>query len=189
MNKFNNGKIYKITNDVNDECYIGSTCNTLTYRWSMHKVHYQSPKYQEIKVYKFMSDIGIEHFKIELVEEYPCETKEQILQREGYFINLFGTLNKNSAGTCFNPKEWSKKYRDTHKQEIIEYREANKEAQKNKNKEYYERNREKHLLKMCQKVMCECGKSVQRNKLKGHQQTKLHNKRLNLSQEPLNTEP
>ena len=31
------GKIYKITNDYNDDVYVGSTCDTLIKRFSVHK--------------------------------------------------------------------------------------------------------------------------------------------------------
>ena len=31
---FSQGKIYKITNDYNDDIYVGSTCDTLVKRFS-----------------------------------------------------------------------------------------------------------------------------------------------------------
>jgi len=34
---YSKGKIYKITNDFNDEIYVGSTCDTLVKRFSNHK--------------------------------------------------------------------------------------------------------------------------------------------------------
>ena len=37
MRNFENGKIYKITNDFNDSIYIGSTCDTLDKRMIRHK--------------------------------------------------------------------------------------------------------------------------------------------------------
>jgi predicted GIY-YIG superfamily endonuclease len=37
---FNKGKIYKITNDYNDDIYIGSTCDTLNRRFSNHKARF-----------------------------------------------------------------------------------------------------------------------------------------------------
>jgi len=179
MNKFNNGKIYKIVNDINDECYIGSTCNSLVWRWNMHKTYAKCSELAKTKFYKYINEIGIEHFKIELFEEYPCENKEQLLKREGYFINLYGTLNHNSAGNNnFNIKEWNKQYREQHKEEIKLYRDNNKEIQKEYNKQYYEKNREKHIKKMCEKTLCACGKYVQYGKQKRHQQTKLHEKLL-----------
>ena len=37
MPDYSKGKIYKITNDLNDDVYIGSTCDTLSRRFSNHK--------------------------------------------------------------------------------------------------------------------------------------------------------
>ena len=37
MPDFKKGKIYKITNDYNDDVYVGSTCDTLIKRFSYHK--------------------------------------------------------------------------------------------------------------------------------------------------------
>ena len=35
-NRYNNGKIYQITNNLNDMVYIGSTCLPLRKRWYNH---------------------------------------------------------------------------------------------------------------------------------------------------------
>ena len=35
--EYSQGKIYKITNDYNDDIYIGSTCDSLAKRFSTHK--------------------------------------------------------------------------------------------------------------------------------------------------------
>ncbi len=34
---FSKGKIYKVTNDYNNDIYIGSTCDTLKSRFRKHK--------------------------------------------------------------------------------------------------------------------------------------------------------
>ncbi len=34
---YSQAKIYKITNDYNDDVYVGSTCDTLVKRFSYHK--------------------------------------------------------------------------------------------------------------------------------------------------------
>ena len=36
-NRYTNGKIYQITNNLNDMIYIGSTCLPLRKRWYNHK--------------------------------------------------------------------------------------------------------------------------------------------------------
>lgn len=35
-----------------------------------------------------MREIGFEHFKIELVERYPCNSKEELNIREQYYLDL-----------------------------------------------------------------------------------------------------
>ena len=47
---YSNGKIYKITNDFNDDVYVVSTCDTLVKRFSHHKTCINSEK---IKVEKY----------------------------------------------------------------------------------------------------------------------------------------
>ena len=46
---FNKGKIYKITNNYNDEVYIGSTCDTLNRRLTNHKRSSKTEKKQTEK--------------------------------------------------------------------------------------------------------------------------------------------
>ena len=95
---FNKSKIYKITNDYNDEIYIGSTCNTLIKRFINHKSDSKKEHCKNKQIYKLMNQIGFERFRIELIEEYVCQDKYQLRQREGHFIREIGTLNKNIAG-------------------------------------------------------------------------------------------
>ena len=41
---------------------------------------------------------GFDNFYIELIENYPCECKEEMAAREGYWIRQIGTLNATVAG-------------------------------------------------------------------------------------------
>ena len=40
-NKYANGKIYKITNNINNECYVGSTIKELRIRMFAHIANYK----------------------------------------------------------------------------------------------------------------------------------------------------
>ena len=55
---FSKGKIYKITNDYNDDVYVGSTCDTLGRRFSSHKAKSKQVKSNSIKLYKLINEIG-----------------------------------------------------------------------------------------------------------------------------------
>ena len=112
---FNKGKIYKITNDYNDEVYVGSTCDTLNRRFNNHKARYKNDKIKNRSIYKLMNEIGFERFRIELIEEYQCTDKYELRQKEGHFIREIGTLNKIIAGRT------KKEHRQENKERIQEY--------------------------------------------------------------------
>ncbi len=67
---FNKGKIYKITNDFNDEVYVGSTCDTLNRRFTKHKSDSKKKEQQNRPLWKLMTEIGFERFRIELIEYF-----------------------------------------------------------------------------------------------------------------------
>ena len=46
------------------------------------------------KFYTYMNEMGIENFEIQLVEDYPCESKEELRRREDEVIQEIGTLNE-----------------------------------------------------------------------------------------------
>jgi hypothetical protein len=96
MNRYHNGKIYKLVNTVDDRIYIGSTATELSKRLYKHKI--DSRKTPERKVYKELNTIGWEHVRIIQIEVFRCETKQELLTREQHFIDLLKPdLNKNSA--------------------------------------------------------------------------------------------
>lgn len=79
QNKYARGKIYKIVNDVNEHIYIGSTCQTLKDRFQSHK---ESAKFAMSKLYKSMREIGVEHFRMELIQNFPCESRDELNCKE-----------------------------------------------------------------------------------------------------------
>ena len=70
---YSKGKIYKIWNDVDDRIYIGSTCQTLAQRMGEHRRMINCKSKMNCKIYQVMREIGVERFKIELIEECKCE--------------------------------------------------------------------------------------------------------------------
>ena len=160
---FSKGKIYKITNDYNNGVYIGSTCDTLARRFTGHKSKYQLEKNKNRNLYQLMNEIGFNRFRIELIEEYPCDDKYQLRQREGYFIREMGTLNQVIAGRK------SKEYYQDNKEDFKERSkiQEQKETQKETRKSYRE--------EVCKKLMiCECGCEITRHSLSRHLKTKKH---------------
>ena len=133
---YQNGKIYKLVNDVDDLLYVGSTCNALHKRFGEHKSCARRQIKGKGKIYQYMNNIGIDHFRIILVENYPCNSKNELNAREDYWINqLKPQLNSYRA---FLTLEEKKEKKDKIKQCY------DKDKNKNKNKEYYDKNKEKN---------------------------------------------
>ncbi len=164
------GKIYKITNDYNDDVYVGSTCDTLVKRFSSHKSHINCVRVVNIPLYVLMREIGTDRFRIELIENYPCEDKYQLRQREGYFIRQFGNLNRQIAGRT--KKENKEDNKEKLKEKTLEYRKENREQILEKQRNYYC----SKIEDLKQKVMCECGCEITRYSINNHKNTKRHKK-------------
>ena len=56
---YNNAKIYQVLNSVNDEVYVGSTCQALSKRMHQHKYYCHKKDYE---FYKLMRDTGEDNF-------------------------------------------------------------------------------------------------------------------------------
>lgn len=137
-NKYQRGKIYKIVDNGYNMCYYGSTVKLLCQRIGNHRSLFRKNK-NKCEVSKLFDTYGLENCKIELVENYPCNSKEELLKREGFYIKNNDCINKIIAGRT--PKE----YREDHKDDIKKYREDNKENLKEQGKEYYKNHKDKKL--------------------------------------------
>ena len=177
---FKNGKIYKITNDYNDDVYIGSTCDRLVKRFAAHKADAQKEKCKNRPLYKLINEIGFQRFRIQLIEDFPCNDKYELRQREGYYIReLSKNLNKNIAGRT--EQETKKEYRDNNKEKIKEYYEKNKEKILETKKEY-----QKKYNKL--EFNCVCGSCFTKGKLSRHEKSKKHINYINNSSSNVTTE-
>ena len=77
---YKNGKTYKLISDETDFIYVGSTTQQLSKRLYEHKR--DSKKGCKSKVYETMRDVGIDTFRIVLINEFPCENKEHLCKEE-----------------------------------------------------------------------------------------------------------
>lgn len=82
--------IYKITNKVNNNSYIGLSKN-IEKRWSDHKGHMNGSRQDCIDkvLYKAMRKYGVDNFEMEILEE--CE-ENKLIEREIYWINYYDTF-------------------------------------------------------------------------------------------------
>ena len=158
-----NGKIYQILNSVNNEIYVGSTCQLLSKRFYEHK---KKIDVQHFDFYKRMRDIGKDKFYIELIELYPCSHKEELRAREGHYIRERGTLNMQIAG------RGKKQYCEDTKEHIKEYKSQYYEANKSNNLERLKQYREDNKEMINERITCDiCGCEVVRNNMSRNQKT------------------
>ena len=130
MPDYSTSKIYKIYSYENDDVYYGSTCDTLCRRMTGHRNSYK--RYKEGKtnyLYTSFNILELTSSKIELVENFPCNSKEELLQREGYYIRNNKCVNK-----------------------IIPNR-----GKKECDTAYYQANRDTIIKTKREKFVCECG--------------------------------
>eukprot|EP00438_Fugacium_kawagutii_P018336 Skav212485 [mRNA] locus=scaffold385:584863:585342:- [translate_table: standard] len=156
MLDYSKAKIYQVLNDVDDDVYIGATCQSLSMRMAGHRrTKNLTGKNKNMKLYQKMRELGEEHFYIELVEETPCENKEQLRAIEGEYIRSIGTLNHNVAGRTMK-----------------QYTEDNKEKKAEYDKKRFQERREEILNKGKQPCQCEtCGKTIRTDNLRRHMKT------------------
>lgn len=104
------GYIYKIINDINQKVYIGQTKRTIERRWSEHQ-KYANEEDSKSKLYLAMKEIGINHFKIEPIEQIYGVEERNI--REKYWIKYYNSFydgyNSTRGGGCFEITTMGKK--------------------------------------------------------------------------------
>lgn len=172
MSDFQNGKIYKITCDEEPELiYYGSTCDNLDIRMSVHKAQFKRNEngrkvigLTSFQILKYPSS------QISLVENFPCNSKEELNVRECWYIENHPCVNKNKPGVFLAKgiKQYHVDYAKENSEKILayqaEYRKKNAEKIKAnrpkyaaKAKEYYTKNKDKILEQAKAKETCECG--------------------------------
>jgi hypothetical protein len=91
MPNYRNSKPYTIRSVSRpDLIYVGSTTRRLSERFGEHKKSSNTCSSKQI------IDIGDAY--IELIENFPCDNKEQLLRREGELIRSMNCVNKVIAG-------------------------------------------------------------------------------------------
>ena len=143
MNKYKNGKIYCIKSPNCDLVYIGSTIKKLKDRFSGHKYEYKmgyNKKSGEILQYG--------DCYIELIKEFPCNSKKELHREEGRLQLEMDCVNHYIAGR------------------------SNKKYLKEYNKQYHQKNKESILKRKREKIKCDnCGLVVQKNSMPRHKRS------------------
>jgi hypothetical protein len=151
MPDYNNGKIYRIVCNETGEQYIGSTTLSLSQRLANHvySIKRNNPC-------KSSSIIERGNYEMVLIEDCPCETKEQLHRRERHYIETMVCVNKiiplrtqkeyyvdNRDKISAHVKEYYVDNRDEISAYKKEYRESNRDKINARDKEYHKSNRDK----------------------------------------------
>jgi group I intron endonuclease len=183
---YSNGKIYAIRNTINEQLYIGSTTQPLPKRMSWHRKSRTCIIKRTYPLYKAFSEYGIENFYIELIENYPCNSKEELVAREGYFIRKFYSF-KNGYNKIV-PNRTRQEYIADNKEIITqkkhEYNMKNSDKISAHNQQYKQkynavpenkdkvRQQQKKWSK--ERITCECGKVVSKACIYRHRKRRFH---------------
>lgn len=141
---YSKGKIYQIISNDGEMCYIGSTTrDKLSQRLAEHCMVYKHNKMNLDKknrhgtnAHQLFDKYGVDNCGIELIENFPCNNKDELRAREGYFIR-----NKKQQSCCVNARIEGRT-----PEEILE-----------KNKEYKKNNKEKIKARKSKLELCDCG--------------------------------
>ncbi len=165
MVNYQNGKIYKIEDVAGNMCYIGSTTKDfLSKRMVEHRVAYKRwihGKQRNITAFTIFETYGLENCRIVLVELCPCDSKDELLKREAYFIRTLECVNKVVPDRT--KAEYAKKHYEEHKEEKHAY-----------DKQYLKKNKEIMYAKKAAVVECECGKRFTHGSKSRHMRLKHH---------------
>lgn len=139
-NRYANGKIYRLVNNVDSEEYVGSTCGKLSKRLYGHKSG--AKKTPLMRVYSHLNEVGWDNVKIVLVEEYKCENKMELERRERYWIeSLKPSLNMNVPTRSV--KEWCVDNADKMRKNLAKYRAENPDKVRESSAKYRAENPDK----------------------------------------------
>ena len=163
MCDYSQSKIYKIVSPSKNITYYGSTTYDLQKRLINHIRKYKYYKDGKTNYVSVNDVLECDDAVIELVENFSCNNRKELTDREGYYIKNNECINKNIPGRTH--QEW--------KLENIEnYKEYQKEYQKEYRKQKKEENRkanEKYILEI-EKEINNDHKQYMRNYMKKYYQ-------------------
>jgi hypothetical protein len=163
MCDYSQSKIYKIVSPSKNITYYGSTTYDLQKRLINHIRKYKYYKDGKTNYVSVNDVLECDDAVIELVENFSCNNRKELTDREGYYIKNNECINKNIPGRTY--KEWKL-------ENIDNYKEYQKEYQKEYRKQKKEENRkanEKYILEIEKEINNE-HKQYMRNYMKKYYQ-------------------
>lgn len=157
MPDYKNAKIYKLWSPEGNDIYIGATTQKLCSRKASHIADTKRKKCMSRILYEKYNDV-----RIELLECFPCENKDELNKKEGEYIRNNNCVNKDIPGRT--GKEW---YEDN-KEKVLEYQ-----------YDYRLNNQDKIKERKSIRIMCECGEEINKDDKARHFKSKTHIDKIN----------
>lgn len=199
--RYKGGKIYKIVSDLTDDVYVGSTIQSLSERFSDEKSDYNrylrgTLDHHRDVIKLFEQDPNC---RIQLIEDFPCDNKSQLREREGYWMKATpNCINFRIAGR--SKKQWyldneekvsrrKKVHYVANKERITQqgklYRAKNREDIARRRKIYRETNKDKIKAHKSKQVHCDvCDCDVRKDSVRRHEKTIKHQTNLAKQSKP-----
>ena len=173
MLDYQNSKIYRLVSLETNEIYIGSTVRSLSIRKSSHISSYKAWLLNKnspvCHSYKLIEKGDIDIF---LIENYPCNNKEELHARERFHIENNDCINiRLPIKTKEEIAEYKKKYWEDHAEHLYEWR---KQDKLNNPKKYKEKNRKAYEMRKDKRFICECGSDIKLSGKAEHFQSEKH---------------
>jgi hypothetical protein len=175
MPDFTQSKVYKLSSPNSDKVYIGSTTQEIEERKSCHLRAYKlwkEGKHHYVTAF-ILFELGPDVVSAELLEEVQCQTREELLARERYYIENNNSINKIIPGR--SQKEYKKANQEYIKEKALEYYNQNRDSIIEKAKDYRVQNRSIIRQKSNVKKICSScqGRYTIANK-SAHERSKKH---------------
>lgn len=107
---------------------------------------------------------------------YPCNSENELVKREGYWIKKENCVNRMIAGR--NRKEYLNIYYKKHEKRTKSYQKNYREKNKNDiieyKKNYYNKNKDLISAERKIQIQCECGCLIAKQSLSQHKYSKNH---------------
>lgn len=164
--KYAGGRIYKLTSPSTQDIYIGGTTQSLRHRLYGHYGNYKAFLKSQKKYVTSYEIIKWGDPAIELIEDYPCDSKRELLIRERYYIE--------NTPNCINAVHPTRT--------ITEWRIDNKDRLAVKAAAYYDKNIDRLRLYKRTKVPCDvCAKPISSANIAAHCK-RMHQRAINSDQ-------
>lgn len=123
--------VYKITNTITNDFYIGSSKN-IKHRWTDHKCPSRWSEYPNSPLYKDMQKYGVDKFDFQVLASVD---PEQLKEVEQQFIEMLKPTYNSVRAKGLDKKEYTKKYQqsDKYKEYMKNYYKTNDTQREKKN--------------------------------------------------------